>query len=372
MRIGITGQSGFIGSHLHNTISLSNTFEIVPFLDSFFSNPDHLRDFVSKCDVIVHLAAVNRHPDEQIIYETNISLANLLLSALNSAKTKPHIIFASSIQESNNSLYGKSKTVSRELLANWAFENNAKFTGLLIPNVFGPFSKPNYNTFIATFADQIINGIQPKIIDNNTVRLIYVSSLCNHIINVIQNNKSNQIEKIVVPHDFERNVKDILELFNSFNHLYIHSGTIPLLSDINDINLFNTFRSYINHSNHFPFRLNQNCDNRGLFVEIMKSSIAGQISFSTTKPGITRGNHFHTRKIERFVVIQGKALIKIRKIDSNEVIDFLLDGRNPSFVDIPIWYTHNMINIGEEDLITMFWINEWYDPNNGDTYFMEV
>lgn len=372
MRIGITGQSGFIGTHLYNTISLFNKFEIIPFHDTYFSDPDQLSDFVSKCDVIIHLAAVNRHTDEKIIYETNISLTNLLISALNFAKTKPHIIFASSIQESNNSLYGKSKSISRELLANWAIDNCAKFSGLLIPNVFGPFSKPNYNTFIATFANQIINGIQPKIIDNNTVRLIYVTSLCNHIINIILNNGPNLIEKIIIPHDFERNVKDILDLYNSFYNLYIQNGTIPLLSDTNDINLFNTFRSYINHSKHFPFILNTNCDDRGMFVEIMKSSIAGQISFSTTNPGITRGNHFHTRKIERFVVIKGKALIKIRKVDSEEVIELFLDGRYPSFVDIPVWYTHNITNIGDKDLITMFWINEWYDPNNADTHLMEV
>ena len=139
-----------------------------------------------------------------------------------------------------------------------------------------------------------------------------------------------------------------------------------------DYNLFNTFRCYFDIASHYPVKFTQHTDPRGAFVEVIRLGIGGQCSFSTTVPGITRGNHFHTRKIERFAVIKGKALIQLRKIDSDEVLDFYLDGTEPAYVDMPIWYTHNIKNIGEEDLYTIFWINEPYDAADPDTYFVEV
>jgi len=138
---------------------------------------------------------------------------------------------------------------------------------------------------------------------------------------------------------------------------------------IRSINLFNTFRSYIDHAVYFPFKLTQHADNRGAFVEIVRLGIGGQVSFSTTHPGITRGNHFHTKKIERFTVIKGKALIQLRKYNTEEVLNFELDGNEPSYVDMPVWYTHNIKNVGEEELYTVFWINEAFDATNPDTYF---
>ena len=138
------------------------------------------------------------------------------------------------------------------------------------------------------------------------------------------------------------------------------------------MNLFNTFRSYIKHETFFPFYLTKNTDERGSFVETIKLQIGGQVSFSTTKPGITRGNHFHTRKIERFAVIKGKALIEIRKIGTDEIFSFELNGDKPSFVDMPIWYTHNITNIGNEELYTIFWINEFFNAEDADTFFEKV
>jgi len=138
------------------------------------------------------------------------------------------------------------------------------------------------------------------------------------------------------------------------------------------IALLNTFLCYIDHKDFFPFQLTRHADNRGSFVELIKLNSGGQVSFSTTKPGITRGNHFHTRKAERFAVIKGKARINLRKIGTDEVLSFDLDGVKPSFVDMPIWYTHNITNIGDEELITIFWISEHYNPEDGDTFFEKV
>jgi UDP-2-acetamido-2,6-beta-L-arabino-hexul-4-ose reductase len=147
---------------------------------------------------------------------------------------------------------------------------------------------------------------------------------------------------------------------------------MPALNTPFKKNLFNTFLCYIDHESFFPFHLKLNTDGRGSFVETVKLNSGGQVSFSTTVPGITRGNHFHTRKAERFAVIKGKARIEIRKIGTDKVFSFNLDGNQPSFVDMPVWFTHNITNIGDEDLYTIFWINEHYNPEDGDTYFEKV
>ena len=175
--------------------------------------------------------------------------------------------------------------------------------------------------------------------------------------------------RVEIPYDFQKKVTEILALFENFNELYNKHGFIPELKDINDVNLFNTFRSYMEPR---CVKLVQHADARGVFVETIKLGVGGQVSFSTTVPNITRGNHYHTRKIERFTVIKGKAKIELRKIGTSEVLTFLLDGTEPSYVDMPIWYTHNITNIGDDELYTQFWINEWYDANDGDTYFETV
>jgi len=372
MKIGITGQAGFVGTHLYNTLGLHTDIESVPFLDSFFDDMTLLRRFVKQCDVIVHLAAMNRHPDPEVLYSTNLSLINKLIEAMTFENVQPHILFSSSTQEEKDNLYGRSKKEGRELLEKWAKETDSTFTGLVIPNVYGPFSQPNYNTFIATFAHKLINGEQPKIDVDGSIKLIYISSLCDFIIAAINNTSKGSVQRIEVSHDFEKKVSEILSLFENFNDTYAKNGYIPVLKDIDDINLFNTFRSYLDYSKHFPVKLKKNSDVRGMFVETIKLGIGGQVSFSTTVPGITRGDHYHTRKIERFTVIKGKARIQLRKIGSEETINLFLDGEEPSYVDMPVWVTHNITNIGDDELYTIFWINEHFNPEDADTYFEKV
>ena len=167
-------------------------------------------------------------------------------------------------------------------------------------------------------------------------------------------------------------VSELLAKLTNYRDLYFRQGVIPDLNDPFDLNLFNTFVCYIDHSRFYPFDLNAHADDRGAFVETMKLNSGGQISFSSTVPGVTRGNHFHTRKAERFAVIKGQAKIEIRKIGSEKIFAFELNGENPSFVDMPIWYTHNITNIGETELLTIFWINEHYSSEDSDTHFEQV
>lgn len=376
IRIGITGQAGFVGTHLYNTLGLyPEEVKRVPFEDAFFEDTERLRAFVCQCDVVVHLAAMNRHPDPQVLYETNLRLVRQLIVAMETEKVTPYVLFSSSTQEERDNEYGRSKREGRTLLEEWARRNGASFTGMVVPNVFGPFSRPGYNSFIATFCHKLTHGEKPEVLVDSAVNLIYVGSLCNHIYGKIKDwQKSGiaQVERDEIPCDFEKKVTEILSLFEEYKRLYFDQGIIPALKNCHEVNLFNTFRCYIDNAKHFPVKLLQHADARGVFVETIRLGVGGQISFSTTVPGITRGNHYHTRKIERFTVIRGKARIQLRKVGTDEVLNFDLDGSEPAYVDMPVWYTHNITNTGNEELYTQFWINEWYDPEDGDTYFEKV
>lgn len=371
MRIGITGQSGFVGTHLYNFLGIQEQVVRVTFKDEYFQNSDQLLVFVKSCDIIVHLAAMNRHGDPRVIYDTNIDLVQKLITACEATNSKPHILFSSSTQEERDNLYGKSKKEGRELLEKWAERNEAQFTGLIIPNVFGPFGNPYYNSFIATFCHQLTHGEQARIDVDGEVKLIYVGELVQEFWKRIQGHSVTQ-SNYTVEHSVTIKVSKVLSLLKSYKTNYFEKGILPNLDNEFEKNLFNTFLCYIDHKTFFPFHLKLNTDNRGSFVETVKLHSGGQVSFSTTVSGITRGNHFHTRKAERFAVIKGKARIQLRKIGTEEVLNFELDGTQPSFVDMPIWYTHNITNIGDEDLYTIFWINEHYNAEDGDTFFEQV
>lgn len=372
LKIGITGQAGFIGTHLFNYLGLQKDVERIPFEDTFFDDETKLVHFVKSCDVIVHLAAMNRHNDAQVIYDTNIVLVKKLIGACEKTNSNPHILFSSSTQEEQDNLYGKSKLEGRKLFESWALKNKAQFTGLIMPNVFGPFGNPYYNSFIATFCHRLTHGERPEVQVDNTVKLIYVGELVAEIFRLVlakQIAQNNTIKEIKVAHTVEIKVTEVLSLLENFKANYFEKGIIPNLDNPFERNLFNTFLCYIDHQKFFPFPLIKHSDERGSFVETVKLNSGGQVSFSTTVPGITRGNHFHTRKAERFAVIKGKARIEFRRIGTDKIYSFELDGNNPSFVDMPVWYTHNITNTGNEELYTIFWINEHYNAEDGDTFF---
>ncbi|MEO1013249.1 MAG: NAD-dependent epimerase/dehydratase family protein [Bacteroidota bacterium] len=376
VKIGITGQAGFVGYHLYQTLSLKEEVELVPFDRSFFVNSGLLEQFVAQCDVIFHLAAMNRHEDAQVIYETNLSLVDKLIQACQETGAMPHIIFSSSSQEMKDNLYGKSKKEGKEKFVQWAEKSSGKFTSLMIPNVFGPFGKPNYNSVVATFCHKVAHGEDPTIIQDGEVGLIYINELVQVFIQTMKGEvksvtlKRNSAEVLIQPNHYIK-VSALLELLLGFKRNYMENGVFPNLEDAFQKALFNTFRCYVPQT-HYPVKYTKHTDNRGSFVEIARTKTSGQFSFSTTVPEITRGNHFHTRKAERFAVIRGKALIQLRKIGTNKVIDYYLDGEEPAYVDMPIWHTHNIKNIGKDELITLFWINEPYDPDDTDTYFENV
>lgn len=371
IRVGITGQAGFIGTHLYNFLSLrKDEISIQPFEDTMFDDPSRLNEFVSRVDVIVHLAALNRHNDPEAIYTTNIRLVTKLIEALDATRSRPHVLFSSSTQEERDNTFGRSKREGRKLLADWAERSGGVFTGMVIPNVFGPFGNPYYNSVVATFSHQLTHNEQPRVEVDARLKLIYVGDLVRIIYYLIKNNVADN--DFIIQHTNEVTVTEILSLLGNYRENYFLRGIIPDLTDPFKRDLFNTFVCYIDHKTYYPFNLKLNTDERGTFVETVKLESGGQVSFSITRPGVTRGNHFHTRKAERFVVIKGKARIQLRRIGTDKIIEFSLDGNEPSYVDMPIWHTHNITNTGNEDLYTIFWINEPFDPEDPDTYFEKV
>lgn len=372
LRIGITGQNGFIGYHLSQTLLLQGAeFELVPFDRAMFDAPDRLANFVAGCDAIVHLAALNRHADQNQIYNTNTALVKALIGALEQTGSKAHVLFSSSTQEERDNPYGRSKKEGRQLFEAWAAASGGKTTGLVIPNVFGPFGHPYYNSVVATFCHQLTHSETPRIDVDGEMKLLYVAELVAEFLAAIRRPPAVSTIREVA-HTAVCKVSELLAVLSGYRSTYLEKGAIPDISTTFHRHLFITFLTYINHRKFFPFPLTKNTDARGSFVETVRVGSGGQVSFSTTVPGITRGNHFHTRKAERFAVIRGKARIELRRIGTSEVLTFDLDGAQPAFVDMPVWYTHNITNTGQEDLYTVFWINELFDPADPDTYFVTV
>jgi UDP-2-acetamido-2,6-beta-L-arabino-hexul-4-ose reductase len=370
IRVGITGYIGFIGYYLSTHIKyFHGDLAFKPCPDNIFNDIAKLSHFVKQCDVIIHLAAMNRGEDKEI-YETNIRLVNQLVEALENDISKKHVVFASSIQRERNNAYGRSKRKGQKILEAWVSRSGGNLTTLIIPNVFGAFCQPFYNSVIATFCHQLNHNEEPEIHIDSKIEFIYIGNLVEKIFQVIKNQDTESLE-IKIDSDECIKVSEVLSKLILFKKSYMQTSTIPELQTSFDINLFNTFRSYIDYNN-LPQQLYLNTDNRGFLFEIVKELTGGQAFFSLTKPGIIRGNHFHTKKIERFCVVSGNAIIRLRRIGYNKIIEYKVTDNNPTAIDIPIYHTHNIENIGKNDLLTLFWSNEIFNSETPDTYMEKV
>ena len=366
----ITGGSGFIGSHLYNTLKYTqNRNSIKKLPREAFTNVKLMDTILSKSSCIIHLAGVNRNSSERFIQEENIKITETIISSLKRLSHFPRFINISSIHENSETSFGIGKRISRKLLESYYNRYSDKILSLIAPNIFGPFGIPYYNSFIATFCERIINKEQLKITDDRLIPLLYVDDLIKIIYENIQEKRGGVIINFQTN---EIKVSEVAEKLKSFEINYLNRHEFPNLSNRFDLNLFNTFRSYIPFEK-FPVNQRKHTDERGSFVELVRSNSQGQFSISNSYSGIERGNHFHTRKIERFQIIKGEALVQIRKIDSDIVYDFHLSEEMMNFIDIPVWHTHNLINISDKkELIMTFWISEPYKVNDPDTFPLKV
>lgn len=352
MKIAITGEKGFLGQHLTFAAKYKFKYKVVELGRDYINNLNKVRD----CDWVIHCAGVNRGEN---VKEGNINLANELVDALHSLNIKSNLVFISSIQEDLDNDYGVSKKQAKEILEKHCSDSSTEFHSYKLPNLFGPFGRPNYNSVVATFCNNISKDLEVKVNPTAEVTLSYVQDVCEQ---VLQFNSSFFVPTTTIGIS---NLKDTLEYYREC----YNKGVIPELEDKFDIQLFNTYRSYVSPEHQFE----RYTDDRGYLIELLKSKRSQtQIFFSTTKPGITRGNHFHFGKIERFCILKGSAKIEMRKVGTEQINTYLISEEDNKVIDMPIFYTHNITNVGSDELVCAFWTNEIFDKDNPDTYYETV
>lgn len=365
VHIGITGINGLLGWHLRCYFKAFPDLIIHGADKSTFENMERLTAFVGNCDAIVHFAGMNRG-EEDLIEATNVRLADSLVKACEVRGRLPHITFASSTHINRNTAYARSKRMARDILMNWSARTGAKVTIMVLPNVFGEAGKPFYNSVVSTFAYQIAKGETPKVEIDREMELLHAQDVATLTHNVIINGKYGELR----PGGSMITVTDLLNKLRIFSDEYKNDRLVDF-SDPLDLALFNTLRYYL-FPGYYPKRLEIRSDSRGELYEAVKSVGGGQTFLSTTRPGVTRGNHFHYKKVERFLVVSGRAVIKIRKLFSERVESFEVAGSEPVYIDMPALHTHSITNTGDSDLITLFWSNSIYDPATPDTVREQV
>jgi UDP-2-acetamido-2,6-beta-L-arabino-hexul-4-ose reductase len=368
LKIGITGHTGFIGSHLVDRLKRDKQIAVILIDDDSFNDPDKLDRSVEQLDRLVHLAGQNRGAEEEI-YSTNIALAEKLVASFERLKVTPHLIFASSILSGSDSAFGRSKKAAGQSFEAWAEKNKAPLSLLTIPNVFGDRGRPFYNSVVATFCHQLTHNDQPKIIEDRKIELIFINDLTELIYEKISV-PPPKVETVRIKGTEVIAVSDLLKMLDGFRD-HFGKRLIPKIEQKFQRDLYNTFISYVEPAQ-LVFYPAAHADKRGNLFEIIQALSGGQVFFSVTNKGVIRGEHYHSRKIERFCVVKGRACIRLRRIGTNEVHEYNVDAARPGFVDIPIFYTHNIENTGQEDLHTIFWCNEIFDQADPDTYHEEV
>lgn len=399
MKILVTGSKGFVGKNLveslknikenkdrtHPKLKIDEIYEF-----DINSSKEELNEFCSDCDFVFNLAGVNRPKNDDEFIKGNYGFASELLNTLQKYKNNCPVMLSSSIQASltgryKDSEYGKSKLMGEELFFDYGITNKADVYVYRFPNLFGKWCKPNYNSVIATFCYNIANDLDIKVNDVNTkLELLYIDDLVDEMISLLEGNghKCNFEGVDVVPNEEGRyyyvptthviTLGEIVELLNKFNSQPSTLIMPEIPSNSFEKKLYSTYLSYL-PKDKISFQLKMNVDDRGSFTELLKTQNNGQFSVNITKPGITKGEHWHNTKWEFFIVVSGHGLIQERKIGSDEVFEFEVSGEKIEAVHMLPGYTHNIINLSDsEDLITLMWANELFNPDHPDTFFEKV
>lgn len=378
MRILVTGAKGFVGKNLIAELNnikegkakhkiLGSELTILEF--DIDSDPNLLADYCEQADFVFHLAGVNRPKEQNEFMEGNFGFTSDLLDTLKKYKNNCPVMIASSIQAEIDNPYGVSKKAGEDLLLEYGEKTGASVYIYRYPNVFGKWCRPNYNSAVATFCNNIANDIPIQVNDPNVeMTLVYIDDVVNELLNCLTGNanKSGEFYKVKVLHQIK--LGEIVDLIESFKASRT-TLQVPDLSDPFTKKLYSTYLSYL-PEDQFSYPLKMNVDDRGSFTEFIKSPDRGQVSVNISKPKITKGNHWHHTKNEKFLVVSGKGAIRFRKVDEpSKIIEYLVSGEKLEVLDIPVGYTHNIENLGESDMVTVMWVNEVFDPEHPDTYF---
>lgn len=371
MKILVTGSKGFVGKNLVARLHYAPDVELCEYdLDT---NPELLDEFCKDCDFIYNLAGVNRPQNSEEFMLGNCGFVETLLETLKKYGNKCPIMLASSIQAEFDNDYGKSKKAGEDFLLSYGAETGATIYIYRFPNLFGKWCRPNYNSVVATFCHNISHDLPIQINDESTkLTLVYIDDVVDSLIGLLRG-RAPQWENgcCKLPMEYYVSLKELAELLYSFKESR-NTKEIPDMSEHGFVKrLYSTYLSYL-PKDQFSYLLKMNKDRRGSFTEILRTPDRGQFSINISKPGIEKGNHWHDTKNEKFVVVSGSALIQFRKPDSSEIISYHVSGEKMEVVDIPVGYTHNIINEGTTDLVTFMWCNECFHPEQPDTYICKV
>ena len=382
MKILVTGAKGFVGrnlcAQLNNIKSGKAKWYKVPADDILVyeydidSDPAELEVYCKNADFVFNLAGVNRPQDPKEFMEGNFGFASTLLDTLKKYENRCPVMISSSIQAELDNPYGESKRAGEQLMFDYSSETGAKVLVYRFPNLFGKWCRPNYNSVVATFCYNIANDLPIQVNDPNvTLRLCYIDDVVDELIAALTGDEHREGKYCYVPVVHEVKLGEIVDLLNKFKEMPKTLG-VPTVSDGFEKALYSTFLSYFPKEK-FIYPVKMNIDPRGSYTELIRSQHNGQFAVNISKPGITKGQHWHHTKNEKFVVVHGRGLIQLRKLGTEEIIEFEVSGDNIQVVEMIPGYTHNIINLSQtEDLVTFMWANECFDPNRPDTYFEPV
>jgi UDP-2-acetamido-2,6-beta-L-arabino-hexul-4-ose reductase len=380
MNILITGAKGFIGKTLvaclknikegkDKTFPLSTDLNIYEY--DIDTAPALLDEYCRTADFVFNLAGVNRPKEQSEFMSGNFGFASTLIETLKKHDNKCPVMLSSSTQAALDNPYGKSKKAGEDLFFKYAQETGAKVLVYRFPNVFGKWCRPNYNSAVATFCHNIAHDLPIMVNDRSVMMsLVYIDDVVTELINALLGNENRTGDFCEVPVVHTITLGEIGDLIYSFKESR-DNRSVPNMSDAFTKKLYATYLSYL-PTDKFSYPLKMNVDARGSFTEIIRTPERGQFSVNISKPGITKGNHWHNTKNEKFLVVSGRGIIRFRRVDSSEVLEYYVSGDKMEVVDIPVGYTHNIENLGECDMVTIMWTNECFDPEKPDTYFEEV
>lgn len=369
MKILVTGSKGFIGKNLVAELRNRSYTDIFEYGKN--TDPILLDEYCKEADFVFHLAGVNRPEDQSEFMDGNYGFTSTLLDALKKHQNNCQVMISSSIQAELDNPYGISKKAGEDLLFEYSKETGAKVLIYRFPNVFGKWCRPNYNSAVATFCHNIAHELPITVTDPKAVmKLVYIDDVVKELINALNGIESSVGVFCEVPLVHTITLGEIVDLIDSFKKSR-EDRSIPNMANAFTKKLYSTYLSYL-PEDQFSYDLKMNVDQRGSFTEFIKTPDRGQVSVNISKPGITKGNHWHHTKNEKFLVVSGKGVIRFRKIDSDEVIEYYVCGGEMKVVDIPTGYTHNIENLGDTDMVTIMWANELFDPEKPDTYYLEV
>lgn len=371
MKVLVTGANGFIGKNLITELKRREEITVLPF---DIDTPTELLDeYCRDCDFVYNLAGVNRPENVEEFMEGNFGFASTLVDTLKKHDNKCPIMNSSSIQAALGNPYGQSKKAGEDMLFAYGKESGAPIYIYRFPNVFGKWCRPNYNSAVATFCHNIAHDLPIQVNNRDTVmHLVYIDDVVEELLQALSGQPHrDENGYCYVPTEHETTLGEIVDLLYSFKASRENLMVPDMTEGSFSKKLYSTYLSYLPEDG-FSYPVKMNVDARGSFTEILRSVSCGQVSINISKPGITKGNHWHHTKNEKFLVVSGKGLIQFRKIGTDKIIEYHVTGDKLEVVDIPTGYTHNIINEGDTDMVTLMWCNECFDPNRPDTIYEPV